>query len=169
MPVEDNLDQVAQMLDELATLIDFTEPGANGSLGETLIDTVVGAIADRNAQEVDPDGVSWDVNQGKYGQAKQERGLPIGVGLREGGEMVSLQQLRGEVQITADEAIVRYGTDTEARRKAQWFTNGSDGTDGEPSGASNQPPRPFFAMSDEDVDAVVDQTEQFVDEWIGRL
>lgn len=172
--VDDNLDDIGLVLDELADTLDFTRAGREGSLGEQLAGVVVEGIVDRNRAAIDPDGNDWPENQGKYGERKDRYGLPVGVGLyaggRAGGEMVSMEQVQGEVEISPDEVTLSYGTHEEARRKGSWFTRGSDGPgEGEVSGAPNQPPRPFYAMGEEDLDRLVEEAGHALDDLLAAL
>jgi hypothetical protein len=136
--------------------IDFTRPGKEGSLGEDLlIEAADGMINQAIENQQSPDGTPFAENRGTYGEKKREEGLPVGIGLRRasggGGDgMLSAKEMRGKWDIRPEEATMTYGTSDASRRKAEWFTGGSEGAHGcEPSGATNQPPRPFYAMGDQ--------------------
>ena len=161
--VSDNSDDLARRLNELSASIDFTRPGRNGSLGKTLIGIVHEAIVDRNLDEADDTSSPWPANQGKYGERKREEGLPVGVGLRSGGQMISMVEIQGEIRVEPEIVESTYGTNQDARDKANWFTYGSDGPDGLHSGATNQPPRPFYGMNSQDADNVVEAAGEYLD------
>lgn len=183
----DNLPEIKRLIDDLVDSIDFTRKGAEAALGEALLDIVVDGVSNRSAEAVDPDGTPWPENRGAYGAAKSTRGIPVGVGYyglmtaardprttaptdELGGEMLSLQQLQGRRTIQPETAVMVYGTDDEVSRKGQWFTNGSDESDvGERSGADNQPPRPFYAIAQDDLDLVSETLDEFVGDILGGL
>lgn len=183
--ITSNADEIERALEDLVGAISFTSSGAEGSLGNGLLDVIVDGIDERCANEVDPDGRAWDPNRGIYGRAKRERSVPIGIGYYGplsdegdastlgaedvGGEMLSLVQLQGEREIEPERATMKHGEagNDFAKKKGQWFTAGSVGTeDAEPSGAENQPPRPFYEFNETD-EAVIDEyLDRFVDEVI---
>lgn len=154
MSISSNLGEIEALLDRLAAGIDFTAPGAGASIGEEALDAVAEGIGDRcSLRQGDPDGRRWDDNRGKYGEAKRDAGVPIGVSPdargHRGGDMLSLVQLKGTRDVRPATASVAYGITPFARRKAQWFTNGSAAVGaGEESGAKGQPPRPFWGLDD---------------------
>jgi hypothetical protein len=169
-----NLPQVAALLDNLAATVDFTRPGAEGSLGDDVLDIIATGISDRSRMEEDPAGGEWAANRGKYGQRKRGRGLPVGVGFVRGGPgggggggsgvMLSLPELKGTRVIEPQRASMSYGTSDDARRLGEWFTNGATpGPDGgEASGAPGQPPRPFYEYTTDDEAEVTRRVEEFV-------
>jgi hypothetical protein len=136
--------------------IDFTRPGKEGSLGKDLLSEAATGIIDQAiGNQQSPDGTPFAANQGPYGDAKREEGLPVGIGLKghRGGSserMLSLVEVMGEQDIKPDEATMKYGRSEAMKRRGQWFTAGSTAVDGcEPSGAMNQPSRPFYGLGDE--------------------
>lgn len=141
-----NLPDIIRTLDRLSGGLALDRDG----LGKDMLGAIAEGIADRSLSGQASAAGAWDENRGKYGEAKRGRGLPIGVGLKKGeagGQMLSLLEIAGEQTITADEASMRYGTEDAARRKASWYTRGSSGPgEGEVSGATDQPPRPFFEL-----------------------
>lgn len=182
MSDDDNLDLVAAGLTELVESFDFTRRGKDRSLGHTLIGVIHERISDRNRAEQDPDGGPWEANRGKYGGRKRADGVPVGVGhyslgrergqrtaqYEPGGEMTSLVQIQGEIEVEPDSVTSSFGTDDEVRRKGSWFTRGSSGPgEGEVSGAKNQPPRPFYGFNEDDADAVLDEAGRALDELLG--
>lgn len=150
--------------------IDFTRPGTEGSLGKDLLKSQGLRILDRAQAEQGSEG-EWAENRGEYKKRKDKKGLPVGRGLGEDDENRMLSQLNvmGEQEVTATEATMRFGQGDKARNKGDWFTNGSEGEDGKRSGAKNQPPRPFYQITSEDEDAIIEQSAEAVGEWLQSL
>lgn len=169
---DDGFDEVVAGLNELVESFDFTRRGKDRSLGHTLIGVIHDRIIDRMAAEQDPDGNPWEANRGKYGDRKRGAGVPVGVGYYgkaggTGGEMASEKQVQGKIEVEPESVTSSYGWGDETRRKGSWFTRGSSGPgDGEVSGAMNQPPRPFYAFNDDDIDAVVEEAGRALDRII---
>ena len=113
-------------------------------------------------------------NRGKYGERKRAKGLIVGVGLRskkaaQFPQMLLETELAGEVAVTPDTAIMKYGRTPASRRKAGWFTAGATASGGmEPSGAEGQPARPFYGLSAGTRAAISDECRDFVRELIRR-
>jgi hypothetical protein len=158
--VSSNLEEIAAKMTAVVDSFNFTAVGrGNKRLGDEALDVVANGIAARTLQrQQEPGGAHMEDNQGDYGKRKQKKGIPVGVGFYPvteqgqtkeiGGQMLSDIELSGERVIEEQTATMTYGKDGYAKRKAQWFTNGSTGTDGEKSGAKNQPPRPFYELDD---------------------
>jgi hypothetical protein len=91
-----------------------------------------------------PDGQPWPPNRGRYGERKRAAGLPIGVLT---GTMLSEPELAGRRTITPDVASWAYGVTTFSFEKATWFSRGT---------SRGQPPRPFFALGEDDLDTLLD-------------
>lgn len=105
-------------------------------------------------QQLDKDGQPLEPNQGRYGERKQRRGIPIGIGLYPdggvGGDMLSIQQLEGEMIATPTEAAIHYGDNLDDIQKADWFQEPESG---------NQKAREFYELDDSDDDALGDLFE----------
>lgn len=156
-----NADEVAANLERLADCLDMTR-----GVGRDLLAYQATRIADRARDEAGPDG-DWPANRGNYGERKRAKGLPVGVGLKQDGSarMLSLQEIAGEQEITPSSASMSFGTSTGTGDKGDWFTNGSaTGRDesgrftssSAASGATNQPPRPFYVITDEDEEGLIE-------------
>lgn len=156
--VRTNLPRHEALLLRLAEGFDLSSDG----LGADLLGVVVERIVDRNAAQTDPAGVDWAANRGKYGEAKQAQGLPVGVGLRgeHRGRMVSLVEVAGERDVSPDEATMEYGTSEESRTVAGYFTEGRPGI---------QEPRPFYEMTEDDRDAVLRKAEEHLSRFVAGL
>lgn len=169
-----NLDEVERLLGELMTTFDLTRVGSSGQeLGRDMVSIAALGILDRtlgNAQDADGEPIAE--NRGEYRKRKDRKGLPVGVGLDEqtADRMLSLPQVTGEVSVEPEQATMTFGITEAARRKSQWFTAGSDGSQGiEPSGAKNQPSRPFYAL-DEYIEAeLVDLCDQVAEDFLTNL
>ncbi len=126
--------------------VEFDMPGDGGSLADDLVDVVVEGIAARAIDGQAGAKGRWDDNKDWAEKRKDKVGKPVGV---LSGDMLSATELRGEVTTARDELTMRYGTSEFIRRRLEWFSNGSDGKDGDPSGAKNQPARPgLYALDD---------------------
>lgn len=170
-----NAAAVSAKLEALVRAVDFTHVGASQSLGrDCLAEVVQGILADAIGGQKSPDGATLAANHGKYGEAKRSRGLPVGIGMRRkkastGSPMLSEVEVAGTQDITPDTATLTYGRSELAKRKAQWFTAGSKAAPGlEPSGAANQPPRPFFGLSADSREAVMVVCRAFVADLIRK-
>ena len=154
-----NIEEIEKLFVGLADCLDFTAKGISGSIGEDALDAVALGISERSRAEQAPDGESWAANRGKYKERKDRDDLPVGRGLKTPSGspdvMLSLINLKGKRSISATEAVMAFGQSTAAEDKGKWFTNGSTGPEGERSGAKNQLPRPFYAMTDADVEKVM--------------
>jgi len=169
-----NLDEVDRLLGELMQTFDLTRVGSSGQeLGRDMVAVAALGIVDRTlGNQQDADGEPIAENRGEYRKRKDKRGLPVGVGLAEqsGDRMLSLPQITGEVSVEPELCSMTYGQSEAAKRKGMWFTAGSDGSQGiEPSGAKNQPARPFYAL-DEYIEAeLVDLCDQHAEDFLTKL
>ena len=159
-----NLEAFADSLAKVADCLDLRR-GA----GKEALAYVANKIHERSQAEQGSDG-DWAANAPKYAKRKAKFGLPVGVGLpRKGNKthMLNNTDIMGTQTIEADSATMTFGTSEEISKRGQWFTAGSVGTDNaEPSGASNQPPRPFYEMTEADADAVTDMLIESAGNWI---
>lgn len=141
------------LIQELASTFDLTRQGTTEeSLGKDLLAMTANGIVSRTlGDQMDPENSPLAPNQGKYAEKKAVRSLPIGIGLdpQSNDRMLSFPQVLGEQNITPDAATMQYGITDAARKKAEWFTAGSnDGLGIERSGAENQAERPFYALDE---------------------
>ena len=85
--------------------------------------------------------------------------------------MAKLANFLGRRTVAKDEATLEFGITDFARRKGMWFENGNqEGEDGtEASAAPGQPPRPFFEMTDADVDRLAEVCLERIIEHIQRM
>lgn len=168
-----NADEIDRLMAELIGTFDLTRPGSlTDSLGRDLVATAALGIAGRTiGDQQTPDLDPLEENQGEYKRRKEKAGKPIGIGLAPDSRdrMLALTNLTGEVSVEPDEASMTYGQTEIAKRKAQWFTAGSNGGLGiEPSGAVNQPERPFYGLDEileGELHALCDEhVERFLDD-----
>ena len=151
--VTDNLDEFEAHLEALVESFDFEAPGVDGSLADDIVDAVAEGIAERAIDQQSGAEGGWADNADSYVKRKKKAGKPVSV---LSGEMISLVELRGGVETTPTTLTMTYGTAAFTRRRLEWFSNGSDGKDGEPSGAKNQPARPGLYRTDPAIDAEVE-------------
>lgn len=156
------MSNIEQLRRELLVLVEHSLAFDEDLRGKELLDRLARRIQSRFFAEEGSRG-PFAENRGDYGARKRERGIKIGVGLygeQIGGEMSQLEQFMGDQQISGDDIVWGFGLDRNAD-KGPWFHNGSiagdDGTS--PSGARNQPPRPFFELIGEDIDDAMDFLE----------
>jgi hypothetical protein len=170
----DNADEVFGHVQAIIDGINLEATVAGGILGEELLDAAAMAILQRSIQQQSaPGGGAWAANATKYADYKQKKGVDrVGIGVSKATandpsrRMLSLPQVQGRRTITAELAEAEYGMDDDANRKAQWFTAGSVGAEGcEPSGATNQPPRPFYDLDEADRQEI----ERRAEDLIGQL
>lgn len=161
--VTDNLDEFEAHLRKLTDSFDFTSKGTGTNLAGVIVSTIVEGIARRSLDGQAGAGGGWEDNEKRYAKSKGDR--PVGIGRRREGKeesgsggspMLSEVQLRGTVEVSPRALVMTYGTDDAARKKLEWFSNGSTGKDGEPSGAKNQPARPGLYATDAKIDADVE-------------
>jgi hypothetical protein len=139
--------KVAAQIERLLGLFTFELPGRSGKgMANEILDTFVESIADRSlADQAAPSGVPWPDNADSTKADPEKQGRPVGVLY---GDMLSVLNLRGTREIQPTRAVMRYGVHQFARRKAQWFSCGSEAVAGmEPSGATNQPERRFYEVN----------------------
>ena len=147
-----NFDQIMANLDRLIdsiNLTDTTSP-AGKKMAVDVLDTMTDGIQRRTIdKQVDPDNNPLADNAPSY-RAKPAKGSKI-IGFLT-GEMLSDQQMKGDRTFEPSHCSQEFGITDFAKRKAQWFTRGSQGnppSDIEASGAKNQPSRPFYDLDDE--------------------
>jgi len=164
--VKTNVADLGRTLADLPNALDLNA----GRLGDRLANALAPRIKERFDAQQGPKS-RFAKNRGRYGKRKRARGIPIGVGLHNGGEMGRLSNFLGRRTVGKDEASVEFGVTNFARRKGMWFENGSqEGEDGtERSGASNQPPRPFFDMSEADIEKLADVCAERIVEHLQGL
>jgi hypothetical protein len=150
---DSNYAAFAASLDRLADVLDFERDG----LGQRILDEQAQRIADRMASGQGTKG-KLKANRGEYGERKRAKGLGVGVGLKSSDDpLLSIENIRGDQVVTHDSASMKPGKSDLAYRKAQWLANGSDGTEGERSGAENQPERPWYGMTKDDAKDIRDE------------
>jgi hypothetical protein len=142
MPIRSNLDVVAADLRTLVDSLGLESPGESAAtLADDLFDLQAQRIRDRSLAQRAPDGTTWADNEPRYAARKGYK--PVGVGLT--GEMLSLEQLRGDRRLGDESATMQYGKDAWNRQKAKWFSEGND---------RGQPERPFWEITADDRDAL---------------
>jgi hypothetical protein len=144
-----------------------------GELADRLFNELAPRIAARFAAQRGARS-RFQKNRGRYGTAKRERGIPVGIGMgrrgKRGGDMARLANFLGRRTVKEDEATLAFGITNLDRRKGMWFENGSSGGDGdtEKSGAVNQPERPYWEMNESDISRFLDViADRFVEHFQG--
>ncbi len=169
-----NADELSQLFERLMGTFDMTQPGSGAdTLGKDLVATTAMGILGRTINDqLDPDQEQLAANQGDYLKRKEKAGKPVGIGLAADSpeRMLSLPQVVGEVEVEPDRVRMTYGKTEAAKRKAQWFTAGSNASLGmEPSGAQGQPERPFYALDEFIEGELVHQLSEHVERYLEGL
>lgn len=166
--VTSNLDAISTLIGRLADCVDLTLPGESASLGLDLLGDIAVGIIDRSVDgQKAPDGSAWAENLEPYRSSRRKANKPIGV---LSGEMLSLREVQGEVSVSPHEATMTYGTSDETKRRAEWFTRGSDGPgEGEVSGAKGQQPRPFYGLDPEIEATMTGRIERHIERTVREL
>lgn len=167
--VSSNSDAIADLIDALVDSIDFTTVGANGSLAEDLVDVIATGIADRSAQGLDPDGHPWDANEDKYAAYKRKK-YDVDRPGELGGQMLSLESLKGRPAISAEKVEMAYGTGEvpppNARNGAALTDSQRAVTDRDKAGYFTDSGRRFYEFDDAIKTAALDVASQFVADQI---
>jgi hypothetical protein len=161
---DSNLDEVLAALNDLAHAADLDSPGDGApTLADELFDVAAEHTYDRavGAGKA-PDGSVWDDNA--LSTKRRKRTNTVGV---ESGNMLSLDELKGERTIHPTEAILIYGKSEWARRKLQFFSRGdrsnpapAENPGCSPSGASSQPAREVWGLDQAMEDDMAHHVEQ---------
>ncbi len=134
------LDRIRRDMARIRELFDLTRDDLGRDLCKAATDGVQATIVAQQA----PDGTPWASLSPAYAEWKsfQFPGSPIAV-LH--GTMADAHEVAGEVAVRPDLARVTYGVSERARQEAAWFSEGDPG--------GNQPPRPFFGLTDASIAA----------------
>jgi hypothetical protein len=121
MAVVSNLTRLLAMIRALPRSVAFDAPAGGGeAFGRVLARRAMEGIRDRSLlRQVDPKGKQWEPNEPRYKARKG--GKPVG---ELTGEMLSVDQLLGELELTPDKMTVRYGKSAAVRQRARWFQQG---------------------------------------------
>jgi hypothetical protein len=143
--VASNLTRLAALLRSLPAALAFDAPGEGENLGYRLARRAFAGVRRRSIdRQVSPTGSRWAPNEPRYAASKG--GRAVGVGLT--GEMLSVEQLMGEFELTPTRVRFRYGKDARNRQKAAWFQQGVRARRGT-TGRWRQPPRYFYDLDPE--------------------
>jgi hypothetical protein len=170
---DSDLGEVLAALDAIPDALAFDGPG-NGAptFGDELLDVYSGHVYERSVGAARaPDGSAWEDN--RESTKRRKRTNTVGV---ESGEMLSLEEIKGERSIGPDEATQVYGKSRAAKAKAEWFSRGSvenpapvESPGCGHSGASNQPAREFWGLDSQAEDDMADHVRKHLDraaaEW----
>jgi hypothetical protein len=140
--VKSNADQVAGWIDRVIDGFSFALPGEDQSLGRDLAGIAAQGMIDRSVPDArSPDGGTWPANEPTYASWKRKKFDADQPGILS-GQMLSLESMMGEVNVSADRVEMTYGTGTTPtrarsgaaltagqrqatdRQKAEWFTEG---------------------------------------------
>jgi hypothetical protein len=126
--------------------------GRSKSFAEDLSDAISQQIADRTAlAQQDPDGRPLAPLAAATLRRKARLGYPETIGV-ERGLMLSQAELKGESVVTDTSMEMTYGAGEQAKKEAEWFTEGS--------ARRGQPPRRFYELDNRenrDLDALTDE------------
>lgn len=120
-----NLAEIEALLKGIIDGWDFDRPGTDRSLGLDLAGIVGAGIAERSLGEAkSPDGEGWRPNEAKYAARKKEKLGVTNVGVLS-GQMLSLQEILGNVDVQPDEVTIRYGSGAAGVEPDGWRADGS--------------------------------------------
>lgn len=179
-----NIDEVCDWLHKLVEGFDFTVPGEDQSLGRDIVVEVASNIADRAAdgRGADDSGVEvvWLANsddppgKGYASQKAQDYGVFDQPNIRT-GQMCSLLSLVGRPIIEPKRITMVYGTgdppSTSAAPTGYLSPDDRKITDVEKAQFAHEqdaerPERPFYALTEEDDEAVIDLAGRVLDRCI---
>lgn len=146
---------------------DFTIPGKDQSLGRDLASSAALMISDRSISEQgNAQGSPWAPNAPKYAKMKQDKHGVYNVGILT-GQMLSLESMKGETTVEANEVAMIYGTNTEPakfatygtlkddeptdREKAEWFADGG---------------REFYELSEDDANNLIIEAAEALADYL---
>lgn len=153
-----DLASVDKLLGGLEGLLDLE----SDKFGEDLVDVVAASIRARTLDDQrEVDGGELAENRGSYGRAKRAKGIPVGVGPREGdSRMLDLAEIRGDVKVTPGGATMSPGTTKLGRDKARWFEEGR---------GEIQPERPFYGIDDAAEEEILDRVGKQAEDRLRKL
>ena len=118
--------------------------GGQYRLGDKLVDTAAVAIEARTVgRQQDPDGNPLAPLKPSTLRRKAAGGFDLRI-LIETHEMLDLEQIRGQVALTENSAVMIEGLDAETKQKAEWAAEG----------APNRRPRPHYELGKDGEKAV---------------
>ena len=147
--------QAARIIADLERHKTFADLTSDG-LGDQLIDCAVMGVSECIAGEHDTEGNPWPELSEKYAEWKEWHypGQQMGV-LH--FVMARIEEIRGTVYMSTDEARVTYGVSQQARDEFAWFNEGDP--------AKNRPPRPCWGLTKGSIDA----STQILDDRFKRI
>lgn len=150
-----NIDEVESWEKDLIDSFDFTRPGEDQSLGRDMAADVATGIIDRTtAEQRDATGSPLKPNEPKYAKRKAEK-YGAHQPLVRTGQLLSLQSVKGEVTVSPDEIVMRYGTgDAPSRSSTGYISDADRAVTDRQKAEWNSDERPFYAMDDAIIDAV---------------
>ena len=142
MPISSNIDDPSADFRSAIQAFGLESPSRKGkSVGDRAAKTIAEAIFERGERREGPDG-RWQDNAPST-VARKGRNDPN----HDTNAMMSIGQIEGEISVSHDEATMTYGKDDECRAKAHWAHEGAGRT---------KVQRPFYAITDDDADEVLD-------------
>lgn len=152
---------------ELMEGFDLTIPGKDQSLGRDLAGLAAQGIIDRSINEqTDANFQSWRQLERTYKARKLKKfGVDL-IGVRS-GQMLSLESVMGDTEVSANDVTMRYGTGTAPTssssggeldddeptdtQKAEWFTEGG---------------REFYEIDSVDAEAIYDEVAKALEDYL---
>ena len=138
----------------------FTRPGEDQSLGRDMAGDVAQGIHDRTIEDQrDATGSPLKPNKDPYKTWKEVK-LGVYQPLVKTGQMLSLTSLLGDVTVTDDEILMKYGTGEPPSRSASpsgSLSNQDASVTDRQKAEWNSEERPFFALDDKIVEALMDR------------
>lgn len=139
--VTSNLPEVKASLDTIGRAFNFHSPGRYKTLGQDVMDLLAETIYEQTVlRQRDEDNTFLAPLAPSTKAAKSRKGQPDTIGVAT-GEMLSLDQIKGNRTIFATSATVIYGDSDSAQEKATYFQEGSRRK------KRKQRPRRFFGVN----------------------
>ena len=156
-----NLTEIRRTVGGLGQTLNLRRRSHGGRLGDVLTTRVAEAIVYRSmAKQTDPGGRLWKRLSRRYLQWKIKHGYsPLRNVMTE--EMMTVEQVRGHVTITANLATMTAGLDEFVQQKVEWAEEGQP--------EKNRPKRPFMDLGKEGEQAVDEVVTTAIDEHLRSL
>ena len=157
MKITSNKEEVQAGVQALRDALTVRAPGRYKTLAEDVQDAVAEGVYDQTVMaQLDPDGAPLAPLAPATLVRKQRLGYPETI-LVATGQMLSLQEIKGELNVTGDVVEITYGQTAEAREKATYAHEGS-------RRKPKRPRRPFFAINDR----LYETLDHLFDEALGK-
>jgi len=152
---------IAPTIRELTHALDANRSSRGHRVGDEMANIVaVGIIQRTEHEQLGPDGGPLPRPSRRTLLRKARKGYSLKIGV-ETGEMLSFEEIKGQVTIDANTVVMTAGTDEETRDKVDWFTKGDP--------KRNRPARKFYELDDRITGNLDDYAEEVIEAKIRDL